>query len=65
VGANWNATTETPRMDKMAAEGVRFADFHASYSVCTASRGALRCIDLNRTGSTRAVNGLRVLPHWR
>ena len=33
--------TETPRIDQMAAEGVRFADFHASYSVCTASRGAL------------------------
>jgi hypothetical protein len=33
--------TETPRIDRMAAEGVRFADFHAGYSVCTASRGAL------------------------
>ena len=41
VGANWNETTETPRMDQLAAEGVRFTDFHASYSVCTASRGAL------------------------
>ena len=33
--------TETPRIDRMAAEGVRFADFHAGFSVCTASRGAL------------------------
>ena len=41
VGANWNETTETPRIDQLAAEGVRFTDFHASYSVCTASRGAL------------------------
>jgi len=35
------STTETPRMDKMAAEGIRFTDFHAGYSVCTASRAAL------------------------
>eukprot|EP01050_Picozoa_sp_SAG11_P015410 SAG11_NODE_1996_length_3947_cov_3.774688_1_plen_137_part_00 len=35
------AVKETPRIDRMAAEGVRFADFHSSYSVCTASRGAL------------------------
>ena len=33
--------TETPNIDRMAAEGVRFADFHTGYSVCTASRGAL------------------------
>ena len=33
--------SETPNMDRMAAEGVRFADFHTGYSVCTASRGAL------------------------
>lgn len=41
VGANWNETTETPRLDQLAAEGVRLTDFHAAYSVCTASRGAL------------------------
>jgi len=34
-------TTETPRMAQMASEGLRFSDFHSSFSVCTASRGAL------------------------
>jgi hypothetical protein len=45
------STTETPRMDKMAAEGIRFTDFHAGYSVCTASRAAL-LVSSSRTIST-------------
>lgn len=40
-GCNDPNVTETPRIDQMAREGIRFSDFHASYSVCTASRGAL------------------------
>jgi len=32
---------ETPNLDRMAAEGVRFTDFYAASSVCTPSRAAL------------------------
>jgi arylsulfatase A-like enzyme len=35
------AVHETPNMQKMADEGITFSDFHAGFSVCTASRGAL------------------------
>ena len=40
VGAA-DAVHETPHMQKMADEGITFSDFHSSFSVCTASRGAL------------------------
>ena len=32
---------KTPRLDRMAAEGVRFTDFYAAANVCTPSRAAL------------------------
>ena len=32
---------ETPRIDQMAKEGVRFTDFHSNSSVCSPSRAAL------------------------
>jgi arylsulfatase A-like enzyme len=32
---------ETPNLDKMAKEGVRFTDFHVAQPVCSASRAAL------------------------
>jgi arylsulfatase A len=32
---------KTPRIDKMAAEGIKFTDFYAAASVCTPSRAAL------------------------
>src|SRR4030042_689999 len=31
---------ETPNLDRMAAEGVKFTDFYAAASSCTPSRGA-------------------------
>ncbi|QDU87279.1 Arylsulfatase [Pirellulimonas nuda] len=31
----------TPRLDRMAAEGIRMTDFHAATAVCSASRAAL------------------------
>ena len=33
--------TETPFMDKLSSEGIRFTDFHAAASVCTPSRAGL------------------------
>jgi hypothetical protein len=32
---------KTPRIDQMAAEGVRFTDFHSNSSVCSPTRAAL------------------------
>ncbi len=32
---------ETPNLDRMAAEGIRFTDFYVAQAVCTASRAAL------------------------
>ena len=32
---------ETPHLDRMAAEGMRFTDFYAAQAVCSASRAAL------------------------
>jgi len=32
---------KTPRIDRMAAEGIRFTDFYAAANVCTPSRAAL------------------------
>ena len=31
----------TPNLDRMAAEGIRFTDFHAATAVCSASRAAI------------------------
>jgi arylsulfatase A-like enzyme len=41
LGCYGNARVKTPRIDRMAAEGVRFTDFYAAASVCTPSRAAL------------------------
>eukprot|EP00118_Oscarella_pearsei_P000886 m.6060 g.6060 ORF g.6060 m.6060 type:complete len:526 (+) comp14847_c0_seq1:152-1729(+) len=41
VGANWDETKETPNLDRLAASGIRFTDFHAGASVCTPSRASL------------------------
>ena len=31
----------TPNLDRLAAQGTRFTDFHVAQAVCTASRAAL------------------------
>ena len=41
LGCYGSPRIKTPRIDQMAAEGVRFTDFYAATSVCTPSRAAL------------------------
>jgi arylsulfatase A-like enzyme len=39
--ASYGALYDTPNLDKMAAEGMRFTQFYAAQAVCSASRAAL------------------------
>ncbi|XP_021511396.1 arylsulfatase G isoform X2 [Meriones unguiculatus] len=41
LGANCAETKDTTNLDKMASEGMRFADFHAAASTCSPSRASL------------------------
>jgi arylsulfatase A-like enzyme len=41
IGAFGATAYQTPNLDRLAAEGVRFTDFYASQAVCSASRAAL------------------------
>jgi arylsulfatase len=57
-GSVWN---QTPEIDKMMAEGLRFTNFYAGAPVCTASRAGLmtgsyaRRVDLDLDGQNRWV----------
>ncbi|MHC5108351.1 MAG: sulfatase family protein [Planctomycetota bacterium] len=56
VGSYGARDFETPHLDRMAAEGVRFTDFYVAQPVCSASRAALLtgCYP-NRIGITGAL----------
>jgi len=41
LGCYGNKTYQTPHLDRMAAEGLRFTDFHASGPVCSPTRAGL------------------------
>lgn len=41
VGCFGSPDIETPNLDRMAAEGMRFTDFYVAQAVCSASRAAL------------------------
>src|SRR4051812_46797209 len=41
LGCYGSTRIKTPRIDRMATEGIRFTDFYAAASVCTPSRAAL------------------------
>jgi arylsulfatase A len=53
----YGAKTQTPNLDRMAKEGVRFTDFYVAQPVCSASRAALLtgCYP-NRIGILGALN---------
>ena len=41
LGANTGESGLTPEMDRLAADGLRWTDWHVGFSVCTPSRAAL------------------------
>jgi arylsulfatase A-like enzyme len=41
VGAYWNSYYQTPNIDRLAREGLRFTDAYAACPVCSPTRGAL------------------------
>ncbi len=41
LGCYGSETNHTPRLDRMAAEGIRFTDFYSASPVCSPSRAAL------------------------
>lgn len=41
IGCYGNENIKTPNLDKLAAEGIRFTDFHSNGSVCSPTRAAL------------------------
>jgi arylsulfatase A-like enzyme len=41
IGCYGNQRIETPHIDRLAAEGVRFTDFHSSGAVCSPTRAGL------------------------
>ena len=61
VGCYGNEIVETPRIDRLAAEGVRFTDFYAAGAVCSPTRCALQSgQNQARIGITDFISG-----HWR
>ncbi|XP_056361611.1 arylsulfatase G isoform X1 [Oenanthe melanoleuca] len=65
LGANWAETKETPHLDRLAAEGTRFVDFHSAASTCSPSRASLLTGRLGlRNGVTHnfAISSLGGLP---
>ncbi|MBM80439.1 MAG: arylsulfatase [Planctomycetaceae bacterium] len=61
VGCYGNDFIETPRIDQLAGEGVRFTDFYAAGAVCSPTRCALQSgQNQARIGITDFISG-----HWR
>ncbi len=57
LGCFGSKTCKTPRLDRMAAEGMRFTSFYVAQAVCSASRAAFMtgCY-ANRVGMSGALN---------
>src|SRR5690349_22245355 len=61
LGCYGNHFNETPRIDRLAAQGLRFTDFYAAAPVCSPTRAALQ------SGRYQARFGLtaHIPGHWR
>ena len=61
IGCYGNDFVETPRIDRLAKEGVRFTDFYAAGNVCSATRCSVQSgQNQARIGITDFISG-----HWR
>lgn len=61
IGCNGNDFIETPHIDKLASDGVRFTDFYAAGAVCSPTRCAVQSgQNQARIGITAHIPG-----HWR
>jgi uncharacterized sulfatase len=61
IGCYGNAIIETPRIDALAKEGLRFTDFYAAGAVCSPTRCAVQSgQNQARIGITAHIPG-----HWR
>lgn len=61
IGCYGNDFVETPRIDRLAAEGLRFTDYYAAGAVCSPTRCALQSgQNQARIGITAHIPG-----HWR
>jgi len=61
LGSYGNRFNETPRLDRLAAEGLRFTDFYSASPVCSPTRASiLTGQDPARLGMTAHIPG-----HWR
>ena len=60
IGCYGNGFVETPRIDRLATQGLRFPDFYASGAVCSPTRCALQSgQNQARIGITDFIPG-----HW-
>lgn len=61
IGCYGNSVVETPRIDQLASEGLRFTDFYAAGTVCSPTRCAVQSgQNQARIGITDFISG-----HWR
>ncbi|MBN4064719.1 sulfatase [Dehalococcoides mccartyi] len=61
LGVYGSTINQTPTLDKMAAEGVRFTDFYVASGVCSPSRGAMLTGCYPQRIGFGAFDGFRVL----
>ena len=58
LGCYGAPSIDTPNLDRMAAEGLRFTEYYAPHNLCTPSRAALRAAlvaELKRTNAPAAI----------
>lgn len=61
IGCYGNTFVETPRIDRLAKQGIRFTDFYAAGNVCSATRCSVQSGQNQvRIGITDFISG-----HWR